>query len=76
MTDDQKTQVAASELSYEQARDELVTIVRQLESGSTPLEETLSLWERGEELARRCQQILNQAQARIEKATQDAATPE
>ncbi len=40
------------ELSYEQARDELVDVVRRLEEGGTTLEESLTLWERGEELAR------------------------
>ena len=40
------------DLGYEQARDELVEIVRKLESGSVPLSESMTLWERGEELAR------------------------
>lgn len=57
-------------LSYEQARDELVNIVRALETGSAPLEETLKMWERGESLAQRCQQILQAAQQRLTAATQ------
>lgn len=57
-------------LSYEQARDELVNIVRALETGSAPLEETLKMWERGEALAQRCQQILQAAQRRLTAATQ------
>lgn len=57
-------------LSYEQARDELVNIVRALETGSAPLEETLKMWERGEALAQRCQQILQAAQQRLTAATQ------
>lgn len=56
------------ELSYEAARDQLVEIVRQLESGSVPLSESMKLWERGEELARVCQQWLDGARAKIEAA--------
>ena len=44
------------ELSYEQARDQLVEVVRTLEQGGTSLAESLALWERGEELAETCQQ--------------------
>ena len=56
------------ELGYEQARDELVEIVRKLESGSVPLSESMTLWERGEELARICQAWLDGAKAKIEAA--------
>ena len=52
-------------LGYEAARDELVRIVQTLEGGQAPLEDTLSLWERGEALAARCSQILDGAQARL-----------
>lgn len=52
-------------LGYEQARDELVSVVARLESGNTTLEESLALWERGEALAERCQQWLNDARARL-----------
>ena len=52
-------------LGYEAARDELVRIVQTLEGGQAPLEDTLSLWERGEALAARCSQILEAAQARL-----------
>lgn len=45
-------------LSYEQARDELVRVVNDLEAGSATLEESLKLWERGEALARRCEEWL------------------
>ncbi|GAA2755705.1 exodeoxyribonuclease VII small subunit [Actinopolymorpha rutila] len=55
-------------LSYEQARDELVDVVRQLEAGGTTLEESLRLWERGEELATICQGWLDGARARLEAA--------
>lgn len=61
-------------LGYEQARDELVGIVRSLESGQAPLEDTLALWERGEALAGRCRQILDSASARLARA--DAPAPE
>lgn len=59
--------------SYEQARDELVEVVRQLEAGGTTLEESLRLWERGEELARICQNWLEGARARLEAAAADPA---
>jgi exodeoxyribonuclease VII small subunit len=54
--------------SYEQAREELVEVVRRLESGGTDLEESLALWERGEELARICQQWLDGAKRRLDAA--------
>lgn len=56
------------ELSYEQARDQLVEIVRQLESGSVPLSESMALWERGEQLAQICQRWLDGARAKIDAA--------
>ena len=55
-------------LSYEQAREELITIVQRLESGGVPLEESLALWERGEQLATICQAWLDGAKAKIEAA--------
>ena len=57
-----------AELSYEQARDELQKIVATLESGNTGLEESLQLWERGEELAAICQAWLDGARAKLESA--------
>ncbi len=57
-----------AELSYEQARDELLDVVRRLESGNTTLEESLALWERGEALATRCEEWLAGARARVEEA--------
>lgn len=57
-----------STLSYEQAREELVMTVKRLEAGNLPLEESLSLWERGEALADRCQAWLDGARERLEKA--------
>lgn len=55
-------------LSYEQAREELVALVQRLETGGAPLDESLALWERGEQLATICQQWLDGAKARIEAA--------
>lgn len=57
-----------SALSYEEAREELVTTVRTLEAGNLTLEDSLRLWERGEALADRCQAWLDGAKDRLEKA--------
>jgi len=57
-----------SALSYEQARDELVRVVNELEQGSSTLEDSLALWERGEALARRCEEWLIGAKARLDAA--------
>ncbi len=54
-------------LSYEDARDELIAIVAKLEAGSTTLDESLVLWERGEALAARCQELLDGARDTIER---------
>ena len=54
--------------SYEAARDELLDVVRRLETGSATLEESLALWERGEALANACQQWLDGAKARLDAA--------
>ncbi len=66
--------MAASEkkLSYEQAREELAEIVESLEDGSATLEESLKLWERGEELAKICQEWLHGAKKKIEAAKKGA----
>lgn len=58
-----------AELSYEQARDELVALVGRIESGQVPLEEAMSLWERGEALAAHCQGKLDAAQDTLDRAT-------
>lgn len=59
--------------SYEQARDELVEVVRRLEAGGATLEESLSLWERGEALAALCQQWLDGATVRLDSKLDDSA---
>jgi exodeoxyribonuclease VII small subunit len=61
-----------AELSYEQARDELVDVVGRLESGAANLEDSLALWERGEALADRCQRWLDAARDRLAAAKGDA----
>jgi exodeoxyribonuclease VII small subunit len=53
------------QLSYEQARDELVTIVSQLEGGQLGLEESMRLWQRGEALAAHCSTWLDGAEAAL-----------
>ena len=57
------------EPSYEQARDELIQIVAQLEAGGTTLEQSLALWQRGEDLANLCGRYLDAARARLDAAT-------
>ena len=62
------SKVAEEALGYEQARDELIEVVRRLEVGGTTLEESLALWERGEELAKVCRRWLDGARARLDAA--------
>ena len=63
--------------SFEQARDELAEVVRRLEAGGTSLEDSLTLWERGEELAAICQRWLDDARSRLDAARGgDAASPD
>jgi exodeoxyribonuclease VII small subunit len=64
-----------AELSYEQARDELVKVVGALEQGGVSLEESLALWERGEALAKRCEEWLIGAKARLDAARTAATAP-
>jgi exodeoxyribonuclease VII small subunit len=59
-------------LSFERAIEELETIVKRLEEGKVPLEESVTIYERGEALKRRCEELLRQAEARVEKITTDA----
>ena len=66
----------ASEPTYEQARDELATVVSSLEAGGLTLEESLRLWERGEELARICQTWLDGARQRLDAAAPTADVTE
>ncbi|GAA5228633.1 exodeoxyribonuclease VII small subunit [Paeniglutamicibacter antarcticus] len=67
-----------AQLSYEQAREELVAVVAQLEAGAATLEQSLGLWERGEALAARCEAWLQGATQRLDVARAqngDAAEP-
>ena len=59
-------------LGYEQARDELAEVVRKLEAGGLSLDDAVALWERGEALARRCDEQLAGARERVQKVL-DAA---
>jgi exodeoxyribonuclease VII small subunit len=54
------------DLGYEQARDQLIEVVRALEAGGLSLDDALALWERGERLARRCEQQLAGARERVD----------
>jgi exodeoxyribonuclease VII small subunit len=68
-----KTYADVQELSFERAIEELESIVKRLEEGKVPLEESVAIYERGEVLKRRCEDLLRQAEARVEKITFDAA---
>jgi exodeoxyribonuclease VII small subunit len=59
-------------ISYEAARDELAEVVAQLEGGQASLEESLALWERGESLAKICQEWLDGAKAKLDAVKKDA----
>lgn len=55
------------QMTYEQAREELIAVVTKLETGGAPLEESLALWQRGEALADRCERWLDGASTRLEE---------
>ena len=59
-------------LPFEQAIEELESIVKELEAGKVPLEKSVEIYERGEALKKRCEELLAQAEARVEKITLDA----
>jgi len=71
MADISNTDVA--KLSFEHAIEELETIVKRLEDGKVPLEESVAIYERGESLKRRCEELLRLAEARVDKITTDAS---
>jgi exodeoxyribonuclease VII small subunit len=60
------------QLGYEQARDQLAEVVRTLEVGGLSLDDALTLWERGERLARHCEQQLAGARDRVDAVLHDA----
>jgi exodeoxyribonuclease VII small subunit len=57
-----------SQLGYEKCRDELIEVVRLLEQGGLDLDASLDLWERGEQLAKRCEENLAGARERVADA--------
>ena len=61
----------ADDPSYEDARDELIAVVQKLETGGSSLQESIALWERGEELARICQRWLDGARARLDTVVRE-----
>lgn len=61
--------------TYEQAREELAEVVRRLEGGGLTLEESLTLWERGEELAELCRHWLDRARERLAQAGDGRGAP-
>ncbi|OBH87238.1 exodeoxyribonuclease VII small subunit [Mycobacterium sp. E2989] len=67
-SEEDKSITPISELGYEACRDELIEVVRLLEQGGLDLDESLELWERGEQLAKRCEEHLAGARKRIEDA--------
>lgn len=68
MPEDNATPDQVEAVSYETAREELIEVVRMLEAGGTTLEESLALWERGEQLATTCQHWLDGARKRLDAA--------
>jgi exodeoxyribonuclease VII small subunit len=62
------TDATPAQPTYEEAREELIEVVRTLEAGGTTLEESLALWERGEALAKVCQEWLDGARKRLDEA--------
>jgi exodeoxyribonuclease VII small subunit len=67
------TNADVTRLSFEKALAELESIVQKLERGDVALEESVAFYERGEALKRRCEDLLRQAEARVEKITLDAS---
>lgn len=68
-----KAPAAVEDLDYEAARAALTVVVAALEAGNLPLEESLALWERGEQLARICRARLDGARARLDAYEKEAA---
>ncbi|MGI9001506.1 MAG: exodeoxyribonuclease VII small subunit, partial [Pseudonocardia sp.] len=66
---------AVDGLGYEQARDELTEVVRALETGGLSLDASMALWERGEALARRCEDQLGAAHERVYRAPHAPRSP-
>jgi exodeoxyribonuclease VII small subunit len=69
----ENAQADVKKLSFERAMEELESIVKRLEDGKVPLEESVAIYERGEALKRRCEELLRQAEARVDKITTDSS---
>ena len=67
------TNADVKRLPFERAMEELESIIKRLEGGQVPLEESVQIYERGEALKRRCEELLLQAEARVQKITLDAS---
>jgi exodeoxyribonuclease VII small subunit len=71
MTENDHSDVTS--MPFERAIDELESIIKRLEEGKVPLAESVAIYERGEALKRRCEELLKAAEARVEKITTDAS---
>jgi exodeoxyribonuclease VII small subunit len=69
----ESTSSDVKKLPFERAIDELESIVKRLEEGKVPLEESVAIYERGEALKKRCEELLRLAEARVEKITLDSS---
>lgn len=68
----ENSNIDIKKMPFERAIEELESIVKDLEGGKVPLEQSVALYERGEALKKRCEELLRQAEARVEKITLDA----
>ena len=68
---DSKVNADIATMSYEQARDELAKVLSDLEAGAVTLEQSMTLWERGEALAKRCEEWLSGARKRVDEAIKE-----
>ncbi len=68
---DSKVNADIAAMSYEQARDELAKVLSDLEAGAVTLEQSMTLWERGEALAKRCEDWLSGARKRVDEALKE-----
>ncbi len=69
---DNKTSADIQKMPFERAIEELESIIKRLEDGKVPLAESVEIYERGEALKRRCEELLKAAEARVEKITTGA----
>ena len=70
---DSNNNADVKKMPFERAIDELESIVKRLEEGKVPLEESVAIYERGEALKARCEELLRKAEARVQKITLDAS---